>query len=105
MSGSMGKARWSGNRIHRARATKITVRCPAGNADHCLTLIGEFAARREISSGELVVVPADHPLFQGTQARVPVKSGRPLVAAASELLGWILQRMTMFAGETYDVAS
>jgi DNA-binding transcriptional LysR family regulator len=61
-----------------------------------VTLIGEFAARREIDAGELVTVPIDHPLFRGTQARVLVKSGRPLVAAASELLDWIL-RMKMFA--------
>ncbi|WP_233852198.1 LysR family transcriptional regulator [Paraburkholderia sp. HD33-4] len=60
------------------------------------TLIGEFAASREIRAGELVTVPIEHALFQGTKARVLVKSGRPLVAAAHELLEWILQRMTMF---------
>jgi DNA-binding transcriptional LysR family regulator len=59
------------------------------------TLIGEFAARREIDAGELAVVPIDHPLFRGTHARVLVKAGRPLVAAANELLAWIL-RMAMF---------
>jgi DNA-binding transcriptional LysR family regulator len=63
-----------------------------------VALIGQFAAKREIASGELAVVPVDHPLFQGTKARVLVKSARPLVAAASELLDWILHRMTMFAG-------
>lgn len=63
---------------------------------HFVTLIGEFAARREIEAGELVAVPIDHPLFRGTHARVLVKSGRPLVAAANELLAWIL-RMTMFS--------
>ncbi|MGF6650923.1 DNA-binding transcriptional LysR family regulator [Paraburkholderia youngii] len=62
------------------------------------TLIGEFAASREIQAGELVTVPIDHALFLGTKARVLVKSGRPLVAAAHELLAWILQRMTMFGG-------
>ena len=61
-----------------------------------MTLIGEFAARREVDAGELVVVTIDHPLFLAAQARVLVKSGRPLVAAASELLAWIL-RMKMFA--------
>jgi DNA-binding transcriptional LysR family regulator len=64
--------------------------------EHFATLIGAFAASREIEAGELVTVPIDHALFQGTQARVLVKSGRPLVAAAHELLAWILQRMTMF---------
>ena len=65
-------------------------------AGHLVTLIGEFAARREIDAGELVAVPIDHPLFRGAHARVLVKSGRPLVAAASELLDWILRGMKMF---------
>jgi DNA-binding transcriptional LysR family regulator len=67
-------------------------------AENFITLIGEFAAYREIAAGELVVVPIDHPLLRGTKARVLVKSGRPLVAAAHELLNWILRDMTMFAG-------
>jgi DNA-binding transcriptional LysR family regulator len=66
-------------------------------ARNCMTLTGEFAAYREIAAGELVTVPIDHPLLHGTKARVLVKSGRPLVAAAHELLEWILRRMTMFA--------
>jgi len=61
------------------------------------TLIGEFAARRELDAGELAVVPIDHPLFLGTQARLLVKAGRPLGAAGDELLAWILRRMKMFA--------
>jgi DNA-binding transcriptional LysR family regulator len=63
-----------------------------------VTLIGEFAARREIDAGELVVVPIDHVLFRGTQARILVKSGRPLAKAASELLRWT-QGMSMFRVE------
>ena len=63
-----------------------------------VTLIGEFAAYREIASGELVIVPIDHPLCRGTKARLLVKTNRPLVAAAQELLDWILSRMRMFAG-------
>jgi DNA-binding transcriptional LysR family regulator len=63
---------------------------------HFATLIGEFAARRELDAGELAVVPVDHPLFRGTKARVLVRAGRPLVAAANELLEWVL-RMGMFA--------
>jgi DNA-binding transcriptional LysR family regulator len=63
---------------------------------NCVTLIGEFAAYREIAAGELTVVPIDHPLFRGIKARLLVKSGRPLVAAAHELLDWMLRRMTMF---------
>ncbi|WP_043286841.1 LysR family transcriptional regulator [Paraburkholderia oxyphila] len=65
-------------------------------AGNFITLIGEFAASREIQAGELVTVPIDHPLFLGTKARVLVKSGRPLVAAAHEMLDWILQRMAVF---------
>jgi len=64
-------------------------------AGRFVTLIGEFAARREIDAGDLVVVPIDHPLFRGAHARVLVKSGRPLANAASELLKWILN-MSMF---------
>jgi DNA-binding transcriptional LysR family regulator len=66
-------------------------------SDNFITLVGEFAAYREIAAGDLAVVPIDHPLFRGIKARLLVKSGRPLVAAAHELLNWILQRMTMFA--------
>ena len=62
-----------------------------------VTLIGEFAAYRELTAGELVIVPIDHPLFQGAKARLLVKSGRPLAAAANEMLEWILSRMLMFA--------
>ena len=65
-------------------------------SENFVTLIGEFAAYRELATGELAIVPIDHPLFQGTKARVLVKSGRPLVAAAHELLDWILRRMAMF---------
>jgi DNA-binding transcriptional LysR family regulator len=69
-------------------------------SENFVTLIGEFAAYRELASGELVIVPIDHPLFQGTKARLLVKSGRPLVAAAHELLEWMLRRMSMFAAQT-----
>ncbi|HXZ07062.1 MAG TPA: LysR family transcriptional regulator [Paraburkholderia sp.] len=65
--------------------------------ENFVTLIGAFAAVREIAAGELTVVPIDHPLFRGTKARVLVKSGRPLAAAPQELLDWILRRMTIFA--------
>jgi DNA-binding transcriptional LysR family regulator len=69
-------------------------------SENFVTLIGEFAAYRELASGELVIVPIDHPLFQGTKARLLVKSARPLAAGALELLEWILRRMSMFAGQT-----
>jgi DNA-binding transcriptional LysR family regulator len=62
-----------------------------------VTLIGEFAAHQAVASGDLTMVPIDHPLFHGIKAKVLVRSGRPLVAAAQELLDWILRRMEMFA--------
>ena len=65
-----------------------------------MTLIGEFAAYREIAAGTLAVVPIDHPLFMGTQARLMVKAGRPLPAAALELLSHITRHMSMFARTT-----
>ncbi|MGN6317112.1 LysR family transcriptional regulator [Trinickia sp.] len=70
--------------------------------ENFVTLIGGFAAYREIAAGELTVVPIDHPLLLGTQARLLVKSGRPLAAAAQELLDWISTRMTMFATSHND---
>jgi DNA-binding transcriptional LysR family regulator len=61
-----------------------------------VTLVGEFAAYRELAAGNLAVVPIDHGLFKGAKARLLVKSGRPLVVAAQELLTWILTDMEMF---------
>ncbi|MFM0143038.1 LysR family transcriptional regulator [Paraburkholderia sp. RL18-085-BIA-A] len=66
-------------------------------ADNFMTLIGEFAAYRELASGELTTVPIAHPLFEGAQARVLVKADRPLAPGPLELLRWIQQRMPMFA--------
>lgn len=64
-----------------------------------VTLIGEFAAKREVDAGELVIVPIDHAVFEAAQARVLVKAGRPLPIAADELLRWV-QRLSMFARTT-----
>lgn len=68
--------------------------------DNFMTLIGEFAAYREIESGSLAVVPIDHPLFTNVHARLLVKAGRPLPAAAVELLNYISRYMSMFASQT-----
>jgi DNA-binding transcriptional LysR family regulator len=68
--------------------------------DNFVTLIGQFAAYREVAAGTLATVPIDHPLFRGTQARLLVKAGRPLPAAALEVLAFIRQRMAMFAQAT-----
>ena len=67
------------------------------SVDNFMTLIGEFAAYREIASGELTTVPIAHPLFSGAQARVLVKTGRPLAPGPLELLRWIQERMPMFS--------
>jgi DNA-binding transcriptional LysR family regulator len=66
-------------------------------ADNFMTLIGEFAAYRELASGELTTVPIAHPLFEGAQARVLVKVDRPLAPGPLELLKWIQERMPMFS--------
>ncbi|MEM5370395.1 LysR family transcriptional regulator [Paraburkholderia azotifigens] len=66
-------------------------------AENFVTLIGEFAARREVASGELTTVPVDHPLFQGAQARLLVKSSRALTPGPLELLRWIQQRLSVFS--------
>ncbi|WP_144162141.1 LysR family transcriptional regulator [Paraburkholderia sp. BCC1885] len=60
------------------------------------TLIGRFAAMNEIASGELVALEIDHPLFMSAKARVLVRAGRPLAAAADELLRRMVGRMSMF---------
>lgn len=65
-------------------------------AEQFMTLIGEFAAYRELASGELTIVPVAHPLFESAQARVLVKTGRPLAAGPQALLESILERMPMF---------
>jgi DNA-binding transcriptional LysR family regulator len=65
--------------------------------DNFMTLIGEFAAYRELASGELTTVPIAHPLFEGAQARVLVKADRPLAPGPLELLKWIQERMPMFS--------
>ncbi|RZT42463.1 LysR family transcriptional regulator [Cupriavidus agavae] len=62
-----------------------------------VTLIGQFAAYREVAAGSLATVPIDHPLFRGTQARLLVKAGRPLPAAVLEVLDFIERRMGIFA--------
>jgi DNA-binding transcriptional LysR family regulator len=64
--------------------------------DDFVTLIGQFAAYREVAAGSLATVPIDHPLFRGTQARLLVKAGRPLPAAALEVLAFIQHRMGIF---------
>jgi DNA-binding transcriptional LysR family regulator len=73
-------------------------------ADNFMTLIGEFAAYRELASGELTTVPIAHPLFEGAQARVLVKADRPLAPGPLELLKWIQERMPMFSTAKADVS-
>lgn len=62
-----------------------------------ITLIGAFAAYRELASGELVTLPIAHPLFEAAKARLLVKAERPLGVAADTLLDCILRDMSMFA--------
>lgn len=72
--------------------------------DNYITLIGQFAAYREVAAGTLATMPVNHPLFRGTQARLLVKAGRPLPAAALAVLDAILGRMSMFAANGADGA-
>jgi DNA-binding transcriptional LysR family regulator len=67
------------------------------SAENFVTLIGEFAAYKELASGELTTIPIAHPLFEAAQARVLVKIDRPLAAGPLELLKWIQERMPMFS--------
>jgi DNA-binding transcriptional LysR family regulator len=66
-------------------------------AENFMTLIGEFAAYRELLTDELTTLPVAHPLFESAQARVLVKADRPLAAGPLELLKWIEKRMPMLA--------
>ncbi|WP_158906921.1 LysR family transcriptional regulator [Burkholderia sp. L27(2015)] len=61
------------------------------------TVIGGYTSLRELSTGELVALPIEHPLLAGAKACLIVKRGRPLGVAAGEALSWISSRMTMFA--------
>lgn len=63
------------------------------------SLVGESAAYREIAKGSLAAVLIDHPLFLSVEAKLLVKSGRPLAAPAQELLNWMLQRLPMFTSD------
>jgi DNA-binding transcriptional LysR family regulator len=68
------------------------------SAGNWITLIGEFAAYREVASGQLMTVPIAHPLFESVQAKVLVKESRPLGQGPQELLDWILRDMPMMSG-------
>ncbi|QET05012.1 LysR family transcriptional regulator [Cupriavidus pauculus] len=62
-----------------------------------VTFAPEFAAVRELASGELVARPIHHPMFQAAQAKLLVRAGRPLSPAADALRKWMLSRMTAFS--------
>ena len=70
-----------------------------------VTLTGEFGAVQEIAQGCLATLPIDYPPFKTAQARVLVKTGRPLPHAASELLRRLTTRMTLFRQDTVTEAS
>jgi len=62
-----------------------------------ITLLGGFSPTAAWANGELVALPINHSFFQSAQARLLVKAGRPLSAAAEECLGWVVERMALFA--------
>ena len=49
--------------------------------------------------GSLVAVPIDYSIFLSVEAKLLVRSGRPLTVPAQELLNWMLQRPPMFASD------
>jgi DNA-binding transcriptional LysR family regulator len=55
-----------------------------------------FAARAELEARTLISRTIDHPLFSSAQARVLVRTGRPLSKGADEILKRILSDMTVF---------
>lgn len=66
------------------------------------SLVGEFAAYREIEQGHLAAIMIDHPLMLGVEAKLLVKSGRPLAAPAQELLRWMRERLPMFKPDSAE---
>ncbi|WP_321787825.1 LysR family transcriptional regulator [Paraburkholderia sp. J94] len=65
--------------------------------ENFVTLIGEFAAQREVASGEMTTRPIEHNIFQNTRARLLVKSNRALTPGPAALLEWIRERLPVFA--------
>lgn len=61
-----------------------------------VSFIGDLSMMREIVAGELVTLSIDYPLLRKVKARLFVRAGRPLPAAAIELLEWIKGRLIMF---------
>ncbi len=62
-------------------------------AGRAITFASDFIARDEIATGAIVARPVSHPLFIATEARLLVRSGRPLPRAAAAFLTLIQQRM------------
>jgi DNA-binding transcriptional LysR family regulator len=62
-----------------------------------ITFIAENAIQDEVIREELIGLPVSHPLFQSAKARLLVREGRPLGAAADELLRWILRKSRVFS--------
>lgn len=65
------------------------------SAGRAITFASDFIARAEIAAGTVVARPVSHPLFTATEARLLVRSGRPLPKAAATFLALIQQRMVL----------
>lgn len=64
-----------------------------------VTLIGEYGVMHELSRQELIAIPVQHPLFESAKTRLLVREGRPLGAAAEEMLNWIVTRLSLFSAQ------
>jgi DNA-binding transcriptional LysR family regulator len=61
-----------------------------------ISFMTDFSVRKDVSLGELVAIPINHPLLNNQFARVMVKANRPLTHSSKELLSLIQRRMSVF---------
>jgi DNA-binding transcriptional LysR family regulator len=55
-----------------------------------------FAATRELSDGEVIALPIDHPILEGCEAHIVTRHGRRLPPATLRLLQHLIKRMKAF---------
>lgn len=70
-----------------------------------ISFMTDFAVRNEVSQGELVAIPIDHPLLNKQYARLMIKANRPLTYSSKELLSLIRKRMPVFNDDNNTLTS